>query len=510
MNKYSKKYLDKISSSKVYDVAIKTPITKAESVSSQFSNKIYLKREDLQPTHSFKIRGAYNKISHLVERENTKHVVTASAGNHAQGVAYSAKSLKIKSTIYMPKTTPSIKVESVKGYGAKIVLVGDNFDEALEESLTFCKIKNLPFIHPFDDPFVIAGQGTIGKELLDQFNKKIDIIFIAVGGGGLISGMGAYVKTVDPKIKIVAVEAADAAGLNSSLKANRRVKLKEVGLFADGAAAKQIGKHNYKLITEWIDDSITVSTDEICAAVKDTFIDTRTIPEPTGALALAGLKKYVINKKIKNKNLIATYCGSNLNFESLAHIVERSKMGEKKEMIFGINIPEKKGTFRKLCKSIGQKNITEFSYRLDKTQEAKILLGLEFTKGEKEKKSFIKSMKLKKYKITDLSDDEISKVHLRYMSGGRAPELSNGETEEVFKVDFPERPGALMQFLDLLKDKWNISLFHYKNQGAIYGGALVGFSIKGSQLNKLNKDLLNTEYPFTRVSENAGYKAFLK
>ena len=510
MNKYSKKYIDKISSSKVYDVVIKTPITKAESVSTQFLNNVFLKREDLQPTHSFKIRGAYNKISNLVETEKIKHVVTASAGNHAQGVAYSAKSLNIKSTIFMPKTTPSIKVDSVKNLGSKVILVGDNFDAALKESLHYCKTKKLPFIHPFDDPLVIAGQGTIGKEILEQFNEKIDIIFVAVGGGGLISGVGAYIKTINPKIKIIAVEAADAAGLNGSLAAKKRIKLKEVGLFADGAAAKQIGKNNYKLITEWIDGSITVSTDEICAAVKDTFIDTRTIPEPTGALALAGLKKYVISKKIKNKNLIATYCGSNLNFESLAHIVERSKMGERKEMIFSINIPEIKGTFRKLCKSIGQKNITEFSYRLDKTQEAKILLGLEFSRGEEEKKSFVKSMKNKKYKITDLSDDEISKVHLRYMSGGRAPEFLDGNVEEVFKVDFPERPGALMQFLELLKDKWNITLFHYKNQGSIYGGALVGFSLKPSQLENLNKDLLKTEYPFLRVSDNAGYKAFLK
>ena len=510
MNKYSKKYLDKISSSKVYDVVIKSPITKAESVSSQFNNKIYLKREDLQPTRSFKIRGAYNKISNLVEKQKVKHVVTASAGNHAQGVAYSAKSLKIKSTIFMPKTTPSIKVDSVRNLGAKVILIGDNFDAALEDSLLFCKNKKLPFIHPFDDPLVIAGQGTIGKELLDQFDENIDIVFVAVGGGGLISGIGAYIKSVKPKIKIIAVEAADAAGLNASLKADKRIKLQEVGLFADGAAAKQIGKHNYKLIKEWIDDSITVSTDEICAAVKDTFIDTRTIPEPTGALALAGLKKYVTSKRIRNKNLIATYCGSNLNFESLAHIVERSKMGEKKEMIFGINIPEKKGTFRKLCKSIGQKNITEFSYRLDKTNEAKILLGLEFNKGVIEKNSFMKSMKNKNYKITDLSDDEISKVHLRYMSGGRAPEFIDGNIEEVFKVDFPERPGALMQFLELLKDKWNITLFHYKNQGSIYGGALVGFSLKSEQLKTLNRDLLKTEYPFVRVSDNAGYKAFLK
>jgi len=510
MYKFSKPYIKKIIESKVYDVAIKSPLPRADNVSSKLNNNVFLKREDLQPTHSFKIRGAYNKIENLVRTKNAKHVVTASAGNHAQGVAYSAKSLKIQATIFMPKTTPSIKVDSVRKLKAKVILTGDNFDAALIEAQKFCRKKKLPFIHPFDDPLVIAGQGTVGKEIIDQFSDSLYAVFVAVGGGGLIAGIGAYIKSIDPKIKIIAVEAADAAGLNSALRANRRIKLKEVGLFADGAAAKQIGAHNYKLIKEWVDDSITVSTDEICAAVKDTFLDTRSVPEPTGAVALAGLEKYVRQKGLKNKNLIATYCGSNLNFESLAHIVERSKMGEKKELILGITIPEVRGTFRKLCKAIGQKNITEFSYRLDKTDDAKILVGLELAQGLKAKNAFLKNMKTKKYKITDFSDDEISKVHLRYMSGGRAPELPKDKKEEVFKVDFPERPGALMQFLDLLKDKWNITLFHYKNQGSIYGGALVGFSIKEDELSKLNKDLLKTEYPFVRVTENAGYQAFLK
>ena len=335
-------------------------------------------------------------------------------------------------------------------------------------------------------------------------------IFVAVGGGGLISGLGAYIKNKNPKVKIIAVEAEDAAGLNQSLKFGKRIKLDKVGLFADGAAAKQIGLNNYKVITEWLDDSITVSTDEICAAVKDTFIDTRTVPEPTGALALAGLKKYVTKKKLKKKNLIATYCGSNLNFESLAHIVERSKMGEEKELIFSVEIPEIKGSFRKLCKAVGQKNITEFSYRTDGTESGKILLGVELTGIAKAKKNFINGMKQKKFNLIDLTNDEISKVHLRYMTGGRAGKFPDKKIEEVFKVDFPERPGALMDFLNLLQDKWNISLFHYKNQGSIYGGALVGFSLNKSDREKLKKDLLNTEYPFVRVTENKGYQAFLK
>ena len=322
MLKNSQKYVKKIDASSVYDVVIRSPITLAENLSLSFRNKIFLKREDLQPTHSFKIRGAYNKIKNLVRKDAVSHVVTASAGNHAQGVAYSAKALKIKATIFMPKTTPSIKVEEVKKMKSKVTLIGDNFDEALDAALKYCKKNKLPFIHPFDDSEVISGQGTIGKEILEDFEENLHAIFVAVGGGGLISGLGAYVKNKNPNVKIIAVEAEDAAGLNKSLKVGKRIKLEKVGLFADGAAAKQIGRNNYKVITEWLDDSITVSTDEICAAVKDTFIDTRTVPEPTGALALAGLKKYVNKKKLKNKNLIATYCGSNLNFESLAHIVE--------------------------------------------------------------------------------------------------------------------------------------------------------------------------------------------
>ena len=510
MLKNSQKYVKKIDASSVYDVVIRSPITLAENLSLSLCNKIFLKREDLQPTHSFKIRGAYNKIKNLVSKDAVSHVVTASAGNHAQGVAYSAKTLKIKATIFMPKTTPSIKVEEVKKMKSKVVLIGDNFDEALEAALEFCKKNKLPFIHPFDDPEVISGQGTIGKEIFEEFEEDLHAIFVAVGGGGLISGLGAYIKNKNPNVKIIAVEAEDAAGLNQSIKFGKRIKLEKVGLFADGAAAKQIGLNNYKVIMEWLDDSITVSTDEICAAVKDTFIDTRTVPEPTGALALAGLKKYVAKKKLKNKNLIATYCGSNLNFESLAHIVERSKMGEEKELIFSIEIPEIKGSFRKLCKAVGQKNITEFSYRADGTESGKILLGVELSGNAKVKKTFINGMKQKKFNLVDLTNDEISKVHLRYMTGGRAGKLPDNKIEEVFKVDFPERPGALMDFLNLLQDKWNISLFHYKNQGSIYGGALVGFFLNKLEREKLKKDLLNTEFPFVRVTENKGYQAFLK
>jgi threonine dehydratase len=510
MKKIVKKYISSIENSKVYEVANISELTKAESISKEFKNIIYLKREDLQPTHSFKIRGAYNKIAHLFADKKVQEVATASAGNHAQGVAYSAKALGINATIFMPKTTPAIKVNAVKSLKAKVILVGNNFDDALKASKIFCKERKISFIHPFDDPLVIAGQGTVGMEIVNQFPEKLYAIFVAVGGGGLIAGIGSYLKAKLPNVKIIGVEAEDSAGLNASMKAGKRIKLKEVGLFADGAAAKQIGKHNYDLITEILDDSITVNTDEICAAVKDTFIETRTVPEPTGALALAGLKKYIKQKGIKKKNLIATYCGSNLNFESLSHIVERSKIGEKKEIILGINIPEKKGSFKKLCKDIGLKNITEFSYRKDLSSSAKILLGIELQEKRKAKEMFLKSLRSKKYILSDLSNDEIAKKHLKFMNGGRGPKLESGLIEEVYNVDFPEKPGALLEFLTMLKDKWDISLFHYKNQGAIYGGALVGFTIKEGEHKKLERDLLRISYPFARETDNFGYRAFLK
>jgi len=509
MKKVIKNYIDKIENSKVYEVASISPLTKADNLSKELANNIFLKREDLQPTHSFKIRGAYNKIAHLYQSKKITEVATASAGNHAQGVAYSAKELGIKATIFMPKTTPLIKVNAVRNLKANVVLIGITSMMHLKiESI--CKKNKVNFIHPFDDPLVIAGQGTVGMEISEQFPENLYAVFVAVGGGGLIAGIGAYLNIVHPNVKIIGVEAADSAGLNASVQAGKRVKLKEVGLFADGAAAKQIGKNNYELIKDFLDDSITVDTDEICAAVKDTFLETRTVPEPTGALALAGLKKYIGQKRIKNKNLIATYCGSNLNFESLGHIVERSKIGEKKEIILSIAIDEKKGSFRKLCRDIGQKNITEFSYRKDGSSNAKILLGLELQDSKKSKDTFLKALKNKKYSFIDLSNDEISKKHLKFMHGGRGPQLESEFVEEVYSVDFPEKPGALLNFLTLLKDKWDISLFHYKNQGAIYGGALVGFTIKQNQEKSLERDLLKISYPFTRETENLGYQAFLK
>ena len=500
--------IEKIISSKVYDIAQVTPIDKASNLSKSLKNNIFLKREDLQPTHSFKVRGSYNKIEHLYRKKNVQHVVTASAGNHAQGVALAAKHLKIKATIFMPLTTPKIKVNSVKMLGAKVKLTGNNFDESALAASKYCGQYNLDFIHPFDDELVIAGQGTVGLEIANQFTDNIYAVFIGSGGGGLVSGVGEYLKSIRPDIKIIAVESEDSAALHQTLNSGKRIKLKEVGLFADGTAAKQIGKKNYPIIKDVVDYSMTVNIDEICSAVKDTFIETRTIPEPSGALALAGLKKYVSRYGLKKKNLIAIYCGSNLNFEMLAPIVDRSSMGEQKEIFLGVQIPEVQGSFIKLCSAIGNKNITEFSYRMDDSSTAKVFLGLELESKQKKEWS-IKSLK-KKFSVIDLSEDEVSKVHLRHMSGGRGPAFNGEEYEEIYMVDFPEKPGALLFFLESLGNQWNISLFHYKNQGALYGGALIGFKVKKNSKKKLEQKLISIGFPNTNQTTSKAYQAFLK
>lgn len=500
--------IEKIISSKVYDIAQVTPIDKASNLSKSLKNNIFLKREDLQPTHSFKVRGSYNKIEYLYRKKNVQHVVTASAGNHAQGVALAAKHLKIKATIFMPLTTPKIKVNSVKMLGAKVKLTGNNFDESALAASKYCGQYNLDFIHPFDDELVIAGQGTVGLEIANQFTDNIYAVFIGSGGGGLVSGVGEYLKSIRPDIKIIAVESEDSAALHQTLNSGKRIKLKEVGLFADGTAAKQIGKKNYPIIKDVVDYSMTVNIDEICSAVKDTFIETRTIPEPSGALALAGLKKYVSRYGLKKKNLIAIYCGSNLNFEMLAPIVDRSSMGEQKEIFLGVQIPEVQGSFIKLCSAIGNKNITEFSYRMDDSSTAKVFLGLELESKQKKEWS-IKSLK-KKFSVIDLSEDEVSKVHLRHMSGGRGPAFNGEEYEEIYMVDFPEKPGALLFFLESLGNQWNISLFHYKNQGALYGGALIGFKVKKNSKKKLEQKLISIGFPFTNQTSSKAYQAFLK
>ena len=506
----SKPYLKEIENSAVYDVAQVTPLSKAETLSKRLKNIVLLKREDLQPIFSFKLRGAYNKLSKLKARGELGPVIAASAGNHAQGVAYSSNKMKIAATIVMPVTTPSIKVDSVKKYGAEVILKGDNFDECFEFAKKFGNKNNMLFIHPYDDQEVIAGQGTIGKEILDDFEDEIEAIFVPVGGGGLLAGIGSYVKCTRPEIKVIGVEPDDAACLKAAITAKKRISLAEVGLFVDGVAVKKIGKVTFPIIREWLDSIITVSIDEICAAVQDTYQETRTIAEPAGALALAGLKKYCKEKKIEGKTLIAINSGSNINFDRLSHIVERVQIGEKKEILLSVVIPEKKGSFRKFCKDIGKKMITEFNYRANDSEEANIFVACRFNNGQDERDIFIERLKAKGYSTIDLSDNELAKLHIKHMVGGRGPKNIISHGEIIFRVEFPERPGALMDFLTSLGDKWNITLFHYRNQGAAFGRVLVGFQAKPSENNLLKEHLESTGFRFGEETDNLAYSSFLE
>ena len=507
--KNSKSYIKKIKDSNVYDVADISPLEKAPILSNSLKNRVYLKREDLQPVYSFKLRGAYNKISRLKEKEISRGVIAASAGNHAQGVAYAAKKLRIKSIIVMPTTTPQIKINSVRRLGAKIALRGDSFDEAFSYAQKLARKEKLTFIHPYDDSLVIAGQGTIGKEILESADN-IDSVFVPVGGGGLLAGIGAYIKESNPNIKVIGVEPEDAACLKAALEANRRVVLDEVGLFVDGVAVKQVGKIPFSIIREWVDDVVTVSVDEICASVKDIFEETRSLVEPAGALSLAGLKKYVHSRGLKNKDLIAINSGANINLDRLSHIVERVQLGEKSEVLFSVKIPEQRGSFRKFCLDLGKRMITEFNYRVDKADEAHIFVACKISKGIKEKTSLFKNLRKKGYSPIDLSENELAKIHIKHMVGGRAPKEKIEKGESIFRVEFPERPGALMDFLTTLGDRWNITLFHYRNQGSAQGRVLIGFQVSDEDKNNLTHYLQKTGFPFWDESSNKAYTTFLE
>ncbi len=504
-----KAYNKLIRASNVYDVAEVTPITKANNLSKALKNTIFLKREDLQPVFSFKLRGAYNKISKIKKNGSSRPVIAASAGNHAQGVSYSAKKLGLKSIIVMPITTPMIKINAVKNFGGKVILFGDNFDEAYDHATSLAKKENYTFIHAYDDKDVIAGQGTIGKEILEQTESTVDAVFVPVGGGGLLAGVGAYIKSEHPEIKIIGVEPDDAACLDLAFRHNKRLSLKEVGLFVDGVAVKQIGKLNFSLIKEWLDDVVTVSIDEICASVEDTFQETRTISEPAGALALAGLKKYTKSKGLRNKNLIAINSGANLNFDRLGHIVERVQLGENKEVLLSVRIPEEKGSFRKFCKFLGKRMISEFNYRAEDSEEATIFVACRFN-DSKQKVKLIRHLRSKGYSPKDLSENEVAKLHVKHMVGGRAPKSVSDKGEYLFRVEFPERPGALVDFLDKLSDNWNITLFHYRNQGSAHGRVLVGFESQRKNYSKLIKYLDKTGFRFWDETDNLAYKSFLK
>ncbi len=501
----TERYIKKILESRIYDLVRETPLEQAPLISSRVQNKVLLKREDLQPVFSFKLRGAYNKLLNLTEAQRQTGVIAASAGNHAQGVAMGAAHLDIKATIVMPRTTPQIKVDAVRALNAKVVLYGDTYDEASAHSKNLAKEKSYTYIHPYDDVDVIAGQGTIGVEILRQHHGEIDAIFIAVGGGGLCAGIATYVKYLRPHTKIIAVEPQDAACLDAALKAGRRVKLPQVGLFADGVAVGQIGEKTFPILRELVDEVVTVSTDEICAAIKDIFEDTRSIVEPAGALSVAGIKKYCSEKAVSGKTLVGINCGANMNFDRLRYISERTEIGEKREAVLAVTIPEEPGSFRRFCAALAKRSVTEFNYRYSDQREARIYVGVQVT-SEQDRQTLVDLLVTKGYPVVDLTDNEVAKLHIRHMVGGHAhTELD----EVVYRFEFPERPGALMQFLNTLGSQWNISMFHYRNHGAAFGRVLLGLQVPYKERKKLRQSFDKLHYEYWDETENEAYKLFL-
>jgi threonine dehydratase len=500
-------YVKKILESRVYDVARETPIDHARLLSERFRNRILLKREDLQPVFSFKLRGAYNKMCQLSEAERERGVIAASAGNHAQGLAYSAHRMGVKATIVMPRTTPAIKVDAVRSHGARVVLHGDTFDEAAAHAQVLVEDKGLVYVHPYDDPDVIAGQGTVGMEIVRQHPDPIEAVFVPVGGGGLLAGIAAYLKYVRPEIKLIGVEPEDAACLAAAMEKRRRVRLPEVGLFADGVAVAQIGKETFRVIRDTVDEVVTASTDEMCAAIKDIFEDTRSIAEPAGALALAGLKKYVEQHGLEDKTLLAIASGANTNFDRLRYISERTEIGEKREIVLSVCIPEKPGSFKTFCNDLGRRSITEFNYRYSDEREAHIFVGLKIAEGAESAAEVIAPLREKGYPVTDLTDNELAKLHVRHMVGG--PKPGSVEHEMVFRVEFPERPGALLNFLTRLGQRWNISMFHYRSHGAAYGRVLVGLQVHPSERKAVLEALDSVHYRFQEETDNPAYDLYL-
>lgn len=501
-------YLKKILQSRVYDVAIESALQEAPFLSQRLNNQIWIKREDKQPVHSFKIRGAYNKVLQLSDEEKQKGVVAASAGNHAQGLALAAKKLGIKATIVMPLTCPDIKVRAVKARGAKVVLQGDAFDDAYAYSQKLVAEKGMTYIHPYDDPDTIAGQGTVAMEILRQSNYPIEAIFVPVGGGGLIAGVAAYVKALRPEIKIIGVESTESACLAAAKAAGKRVTLKQVGIFADGVAVAQIGKHAWEVCKDYVDEVITVTPDEICAAIKDIFDDTRSISEPAGALAVAGVKKYVEREQCADKNLITILSGANLNFDRLRYVSEVAEIGEGREIILSVTLAEKPGSFQKFCSLLGKRSITEFNYRYASDDEANIYVGIKLGDTPDAREELLESLKNNDYEVLDITDNELAKYHVRHLVGGPAPKSVTDEV--VYRFEFPERPGALMEFLRHLGKRYNISLFHYRNHGAAFGRVFVGLQVPKNEHKQLKEMLKNTGYRFWDESKNPAYQFFLR
>lgn len=500
-------YIKRILDARVYDVARETPIDEAVLMSRRLDNRVWLKREDLQPIFSFKLRGAYNKMSRLSEEERARGVIAASAGNHAQGMAMAAQKLSVKAIIVMPRTTPAIKVDAVRSRGARVVLHGDSFEEAAAHAQQLVQEKGLVYVHPFDDPDVIAGQGTIGMEIVRQHEQPLDAIFVPVGGGGLIAGVAAYIKYVWPETRVIGVEPEDAACLQLALQRGRRATLSQVGLFADGCAVAQIGKETFRVIRETVDEVITASTDEMCAAIKDIFEDTRSIAEPAGALALAGMKKYVERTGVSGQHLLAIVSGANTNFDRLRYISERTEIGEHREAVISVQIPESAGSFKAFCSALGRRNITEFNYRFTSSSEAQIFVGVTVAPGGEDLAQLLAELSERGYAAEDLTQNEVAKLHVRYMVGGHAPQSLRNEL--VYRVEFPERPGALLKFLNGLGQQWNISMFHYRNHGAAYGRILLGVQVPRSERRQFQQVLDDINYRYWEETNNKAYRLYL-
>jgi threonine dehydratase len=498
-------YLQKILTAKVYDVAIESALDLAPTLSQRIGNRVLLKREDQQPVFSFKLRGAYNKMAHLSAAERNRGVVAASAGNHGQGVALAAQKLGCKATIVMPVTTPSIKIQAVAARGAKVVLHGDSYSDAYAHAARLQKEQQATFVHPYDDPDVIAGQGTIAVEILRQWQSAIDAIFVAIGGGGLIAGIASYVKRVRPEIKVIGVQPVDSDAMARSLAAGRRVTLKHVGLFADGVAVKRVGKETFRLCRELVDDVILVDTDATCAALKDVFEDTRSILEPAGALSVAGVKAWCERHRSRERTYVAIACGANMNFDRLRFVAEQAELGEEREAILAVTIPERPGSFREFCALLGKRSVTEFNYRYADPRIAHLFVGIEVA-NRRETADLLRAMHKRRIEAYDLSDNEMAKVHVRHLVGGHAP---SAEHEILYRFEFPERPGALMQFLNSMSRGWNISLFHYRNHGADYGRVLVGMQVPPAEKRAFRGFLDRLGYHFVDETGNPAYRMFL-
>ena len=498
-------YLQKILTAKVYDVAIETPLDLAPVLSRRLGNRVLLKREDQQPVFSFKLRGAYNKMAHLSPAARARGVIAASAGNHAQGVALAAQKLGCKATIVMPVTTPHIKIAAVAARGARVVLHGDSYSDAYAHALALQKQSHATFVHPYDDPDVIAGQGTIGMEILRQWQGPLDAIFVAIGGGGLVSGIASYVKRVRPEIKIIGVQPVDSDAMARSLAAGRRVRLAHVGLFADGVAVKEVGKETFRICRELLDDIVLVDTDAACAAIKDVFEDSRSILEPAGALSVAGIKAWCARHRVKDHTFVAIACGANMNFDRLRFVAERAELGEQREAILAVSIPEQPGSFRDFCKLLGKRSVTEFNYRYADPRVAHLFVGIEVANRD-ETKHLLAELKRRRIEANDLSDNEMAKLHVRHLVGGHAP---SAENEILYRFEFPERPGALMQFLESMSRGWNISLFHYRNHGADYGRVLAGIQVPPSDKAEFRAFLDRLGYDCVDETANPAYRMFL-